>query len=133
MFQEPWYRPAVNNFPSMAPCPRSHVKHMVCSQNGLGLHLDGARLFNASVALEVPAKELVREVDDVSFCLSKALSCQVGSVLCGSREFIAEALRWRKMVGGGMRQAGVLAAAGLTVNAEIIRAGWDYDERYQAI
>jgi threonine aldolase len=80
---------------------------------GARVHLDGARLFNASVALEVPARELVREVDDVSFCLSKALSCPVGSVLCGSRDFIDEALRWRKMVGGGMRQAGVLAAAGL--------------------
>jgi threonine aldolase len=80
---------------------------------GARVHLDGARLFNASVALEVPVSELVREVDDVSFCLSKALSCPVGSVLCGSREFIDQALRWRKMVGGGMRQAGVLAAAGL--------------------
>ena len=80
---------------------------------GVRVHLDGARLFNAAVALEVPARELVRDVDDVSFCLSKALSCPVGSVLCGSQEFIDEALRWRKMVGGGMRQAGVLAAAGL--------------------
>lgn len=80
---------------------------------GAKVHLDGARLFNAAVSLEVPAKELVKDVDDVSFCLSKALSCPVGSVMCGSQEFIDEALRWRKMVGGGMRQAGVLAAAGL--------------------
>ena len=80
---------------------------------GAKVHLDGARLFNAAVSLEVPAKELVKDVDDVSFCLSKALSCPVGSVICGSQEFIDEALRWRKMVGGGMRQAGVLAAAGL--------------------
>jgi threonine aldolase len=80
---------------------------------GAKLHLDGARIFNAAVALEVPAKELVKDVDDVSFCLSKALSCPVGSVLCGSQEFIDEARKWRKMVGGGMRQAGVLAAAGL--------------------
>ena len=77
------------------------------------VHLDGARLFNAAIALEVPVTELTKDVDDVSFCLSKALSCPVGSVLCGSKEFIQEALRWRKMVGGGMRQAGVLAAAGL--------------------
>jgi threonine aldolase len=70
-------------------------------------------VFNAAVALEVPASELVKDVDDVSFCLSKALSCPVGSVLCGSNDFIGEALRWRKMVGGGMRQAGILAAAGL--------------------
>ena len=80
---------------------------------GASVHLDGARLFNAAVALEVPAKELVKDVDDVSFCLSKALSCPVGSVLCGTREFIDRANKWRKMVGGGMRQAGVLAAAGL--------------------
>ena len=80
---------------------------------GAKVHLDGARLFNAAVALEVPAGELVKEVDSVSFCLSKALSCPVGSVLCGSGEFIGQARRWRKMVGGGMRQAGVLAAAGL--------------------
>lgn len=80
---------------------------------GARVHLDGARLFNAAVALEVPAKELVKDVDSVSFCLSKALSCPVGSVLCGSGEFIGQARRWRKMIGGGMRQAGVLAAAGL--------------------
>ena len=80
---------------------------------GAKVHLDGARVFNAAVALEVPASELVKDVDDVSFCLSKALSCPVGSVLCGDRDFIDEALRWRKMVGGGMRQAGILAAAGL--------------------
>jgi threonine aldolase len=80
---------------------------------GVPVHLDGARLFNAAVALEVPAAELVRDVDDVSFCLSKSLSCPVGSVLVGSKDFIDEARRWRKMVGGGTRQAGVLAAAGL--------------------
>ena len=80
---------------------------------GVPVHLDGARIFNAAIALEVPAAELVREVDDLSFCLSKSLSCPVGSVLVGSQEFIDNARRWRKMLGGGMRQAGVLAAAGL--------------------
>ena len=80
---------------------------------GAKVHLDGARIFNAAVSLEVPAKELVKDVDDVSFCLSKALSCPVGSVICGSKEFIDQARKWRKMVGGGMRQAGILAAAGL--------------------
>ena len=80
---------------------------------GAAVHLDGARIFNAAVALEVPVSELTKDVDDVSFCLSKALSCPVGSVLCGSQEFITRARKWRKMVGGGMRQAGVLAAAGL--------------------
>ncbi|MCH7738446.1 MAG: low-specificity L-threonine aldolase [Chloroflexi bacterium] len=85
----------------------------VAHQAGVPVHLDGARIFNAAVALEVPAEELTRDVDDVSFCLSKALSCPVGSVLVGSKDFIKEAHRWRKMVGGGMRQAGILAAAGL--------------------
>ena len=85
----------------------------VAHGSGVAVHLDGARIFNASVALEVPVAELTRDVDDASFCLSKALSCPVGSVLVGSKDFIREAARWRKMVGGGMRQAGVLAAAGL--------------------
>ena len=85
----------------------------VAHASGAKVHLDGARIFNAAVALEVPASELAKDVDDVSFCLSKGLSCPVGSVLCGSQEFIDEARRWRKMVGGGMRQAGILAAAGL--------------------
>ena len=82
-------------------------------QHGLYLHLDGARIFNAAIALGVPARELAGAVDSVTFCLSKALCAPVGSVLCGSREFIHRAHRIRKQVGGGMRQAGVLAAAGI--------------------
>ena len=85
----------------------------VAHDSGVPVHLDGARIFNASVALEVPPVELTRDVDDLSFCLSKSLSCPVGSVLVGSQDFIDNAKRWRKMLGGGMRQAGVLAAAGL--------------------
>ena len=85
----------------------------IAHEAGASVHMDGARIFNAAVALEVPPSELVKDVDDISFCLSKALSCPVGSVLCGSEEFIGEARRWRKMIGGGMRQAGVLASAGL--------------------
>lgn len=85
----------------------------VAHASGVPVHLDGARIFNASVSLEVPALELTRDVDTMSFCLSKALSCPVGSVLVGTKEFITEATRWRKMVGGGMRQAGILAAAGM--------------------
>ena len=85
----------------------------VAHNAGVPVHLDGARIFNASVSLEVPALELTKDVDTMSFCLSKALSCPVGSVLVGSKEFITEATRWRKMVGGGMRQAGILAVAGL--------------------
>jgi threonine aldolase len=80
---------------------------------GVALHLDGARIFNAAVALGVPAASLVEDVDSVMFCLSKGLCCPVGSLLCGSGEFIALARNSRKLVGGGMRQAGVLAAAGI--------------------
>ena len=80
---------------------------------GLKLHIDGARIFNAAVALNVSAAELAGPADSVTFCLSKGLSSPVGSVLCGSRAFIAEARRYRKQVGGGMRQAGLLAAAGI--------------------
>ena len=80
---------------------------------GLALHLDGARLFNASVRLGVEAREITRHFDSVSVCLSKGLGAPVGSVLCGSEALIGKARRLRKMVGGGMRQAGVLAAAGL--------------------
>lgn len=77
------------------------------------LHIDGARIFNAAAALETPASELVKDADTLSFCLSKGLSCPIGSVICGSNEFIDRAHWWRKMVGGGMRQVGVIAAAGI--------------------
>jgi threonine aldolase len=80
---------------------------------GVPVHVDGARLFNAAVALERDAREFARPADSVTFCLSKGLAAPVGSVVCGSAAFIARAKRVRKMVGGGMRQAGVLAAAGL--------------------
>ncbi|MBH3338502.1 low-specificity L-threonine aldolase [Pseudomonas mendocina] len=82
-------------------------------RRGLSLHLDGARLYNAAVKLGVPAREITRHFDSVSVCLSKGLGAPVGSVLCGSTALIGKARRLRKMVGGGMRQAGVLAAAGL--------------------
>lgn len=80
---------------------------------GLAVHVDGARIFNAAVAFGVPAKSLVRHADSVMFCVSKGLSAPVGSLLVGSTEFIERARRFRKMVGGGMRQAGVIAAAGV--------------------
>ena len=79
----------------------------------LPVHLDGARIFNATIALGVDPKELTRCADSVMFCLSKGLGAPVGSVLCGSREFIARARRLRKTIGGGMRQVGILAAAGI--------------------
>ena len=82
-------------------------------KHGLALHLDGARLYNAAVKLGVPAREITQYFDSVSVCLSKGLGAPIGSVLCGSAELIGRARRLRKMVGGGMRQAGMLAAAGL--------------------
>ena len=85
----------------------------LCDRHGLSLHLDGARVFNAAVSLEVDVAEITGVCDSVSICLSKGLGAPVGSVLCGSTEFIDRARRWRKTVGGGLRQSGVLAAAGL--------------------
>jgi threonine aldolase len=82
-------------------------------QHGIGLHLDGARLWNACVATGITPEEYAREVDSVSVCLSKGLGAPVGSLVVGSREFIVEARRYRKIFGGGMRQAGLLAAAGM--------------------
>jgi threonine aldolase len=82
-------------------------------EHGLALHLDGARLYNAAVKLNVDAREITQYFDSVSVCLSKGLGAPIGSVLCGSVGLIDKARRLRKMVGGGMRQAGILAAAGL--------------------
>jgi threonine aldolase len=82
-------------------------------QRGLASHLDGARLFNAAVRLRLPAADIARHFDSVSVCFSKGLGAPVGSALVGSRDFVRAAHRWRKMLGGGMRQAGVLAAAAL--------------------
>jgi threonine aldolase len=81
--------------------------------HGLSVHLDGARIFNAAAAQGVAAIALAGPADSVTFCLSKGLCAPVGSVLCGSKAFIAKAQRLRKMLGGGMRQAGILAAAGI--------------------
>jgi len=92
-------------------CDRAHAA-------GLPVHLDGARIFNASVALGRPVAELARKPDSVMFCLSKGLGAPVGSMLVGSKAFIEEARHVRKMLGGGMRQAGVLAAAGLVALEE---------------
>lgn len=86
----------------------------------LALHLDGARIFNAARALEVLPDALAREFDSISFCLSKGLGAPVGSLLVGKKDFIAEARRNRKVVGGGMRQAGVIAAAGLVALREMV-------------
>lgn len=88
-------------------------------KHGLHLHLDGARLFNAAVALKVPPMKVGEPFDSLTFCLSKGLCAPVGSVVCGTREFIRRGLRLRKMLGGGMRQAGILAAAGIVALEEM--------------
>ena len=101
---------------SMAqPLPADYVSAVgrLAHQRGVPLHVDGARIFNASVALGTPVAELAREADSMTFCLSKGLACPVGSVVVGGRDFVWRARRARKLLGGGMRQVGVVAAAGL--------------------
>jgi threonine aldolase len=96
-------------------------------RNGLSLHLDGARIFNAAASLGVDARDLAGPADSVTFCLSKALCAPVGSVLCGSQEYIRQARRVRKQLGGGMRQAGILAAAGIVALETMVeRLGDDH-------
>lgn len=95
------------------PLDYFRVVRTVANRHRLKIHLDGARLFNAAVKLGVPVAEITYQLDTVNICLSKGLGAPVGSVLCGNREVIAAARRWRKMAGGGMRQAGILAAAGI--------------------
>lgn len=92
----------------------------LASRHDLKLHIDGARIFNAAVALGVDAAELAGPADSVTFCLSKGLAAPVGSVVCGDEDFIAEARRARKSVGGGMRQAGIIAAAGIVALTEMV-------------
>ncbi len=98
-----------------APVKLSHLAEVreIANRRALPMHLDGARIFNAAIALETSAKEIASYPDTVTFCLSKGLACPVGSVLCGSKDFIGRAHRMRKLLGGGTRQAGIIAAAGL--------------------
>lgn len=84
-----------------------------CLTKNLSLHLDGARVFNAAVKCDVSVEKITKCFDSISICLSKGLGAPVGSLLCGGRDFIKEARRWRKVLGGGMRQSGILAAAGI--------------------
>jgi threonine aldolase len=101
--------------------------HRIAQEHEIPVHLDGARLFNAAAALDLAVSEIAAEAESVTFCLSKGLCAPVGSVLCGSREFIARARRMRKMLGGGMRQAGVLAAAGIVALEQMVdRIGEDH-------
>ncbi|MCP5037530.1 MAG: low-specificity L-threonine aldolase [Rhodobacteraceae bacterium] len=94
--------------------------NVLARKYNLSIHLDGARVFNAAVKLGVDVREISQHFDSVSFCLSKGLSAPVGSLLCGPANFIKRARRWRKIVGGGMRQAGVLAAAGIIALTEMV-------------
>jgi threonine aldolase len=101
---------------------------ILADRYGLRIHVDGARIFNAALALGLPAADLVSDADSVSFCLSKGLSAPVGSIVCGTRGFIDEARRYRKLLGGAMRQAGVFAAAGVVALESMIdRLAEDHD------
>ena len=104
-----------HNFCSGSPLTPDYMKNVgrLAKDHNLKIHLDGARIFNAADALNVSAKVLAEEADSVMFCLSKGLSAPVGSLICGTKEFISIARKYRKMLGGGMRQAGHLAAAGI--------------------
>jgi len=100
----------------------------VAHRHGVAVHLDGARIFNAAIALGIPAAELAAPADSVGFCLSKGLAAPVGSVLCGTADFIGRARKMRKAVGGGMRQAGVIAAAGIVaLDAMVDRLAEDHE------
>ncbi len=98
---------------TVIPLETMKAVYEVALKHNLPLHLDGARIFNAAIALGVKASELAACATTVQFCLSKGLGAPVGSILAGPREWIAEARRWRKRLGGGMRQAGIIAAAGI--------------------
>jgi threonine aldolase len=100
----------------------------IARERGIPLHVDGARIFNAAVALGVEAADLVQDAASVQFCLSKGLSAPIGSLIVGGDEFIARARKYRKMVGGGMRQVGVIAAAGIVALEEMVdRLAEDHD------
>ncbi len=105
-----------------------HQVAAIAAENGIKLHVDGARVFNAALALKVSPAELAAPADSISFCLSKGLAAPVGSVVCGSAEFIARARRMRKVLGGGMRQSGVIAAAGIIALERMVeRLAEDHD------
>lgn len=111
-----------HNIAGGIPLGEDYMKQVgeIAEENDLPVHLDGARIFNASVALDVDVKDLVKPVDSVQFCLSKGLSAPVGSLLVGSEEFIEKARKNRKKLGGGMRQAGVIAAPGIIALEKMI-------------
>ena len=112
----------------MLPIGYAEMARAMVDRRGLRLHLDGARLFNAAINQKRSVGELARSFDSVSLCLSKGLGAPVGSLLLGGVDFIKEARRWRKVVGGGLRQSGILAAAGIFAFAHNIdRLAEDHD------
>ncbi len=115
------------------PIPYLREVTAFARQHNLSLHLDGARAFNAAIACKVNIADLVAGFDSVSICLSKGLGAPVGSVLLGNKEFISQARRWRKVTGGGLRQAGILAAAGLYALAHNIERLADDHRRAQLL
>lgn len=106
---------------SGTPLPPAYLQAVadLAAANNLAVHMDGARVFNAAAALNVSVADLAGPVDSLSFCLSKGLSAPIGSLVCGCRDFIHQARRNRKVLGGGMRQAGIIAAAGLVALREM--------------
>jgi threonine aldolase len=104
---------------ALTPQYTEAVAKLACDYD-LRIHLDGARIFNAAIALGVEVAELTRHADSVSFCLSKGLSSPIGSLICGTSQFIDEARRNRKVLGGGMRQSGIIAAAGITALEQMV-------------
>mgnify|MGYP003308104988 CR=1 FL=1 len=111
------------------PLPITYIEEAasLARHHGLSLHLDGARLFNAAIKQNVPAHAIAQHIDSISACLSKGLGAPMGSVLCGSKTFIRSARRWRKMLGGGWRQAGIVASAGLyALEHNVVRLTQDH-------
>jgi len=104
-----------HNLCNGSPLSSEYIKEVahIAQKNDMKLHIDGARIFNAAVSLNIDVKDLVSDADSVTFCLSKGLSAPIGSIICGSEEFIFHARRNRKALGGGMRQAGIIAAPGI--------------------
>jgi threonine aldolase len=111
-----------HNLCSGYPLDTGYMKAVgeIARRHGLKIHVDGARIFNAAVALNVDARDLTAEADSVSFCLSKGLAAPIGSMVCGTQDFIHQARRARKLLGGGMRQAGIMAAAGIVALNEMV-------------
>lgn len=118
---------------TIVPIEAMRAYREVADRHGMKIHLDGARIFNASVALGVDAREITKYVDSVNFCLSKGLGSPVGSLLCGSSDFIGRARQWRKRLGGAMRQAGILAACGIVSLESMINRLADDHRRARSV